>query len=106
LKINETVDLKHASLALQIAQDEAACQAAQRLAMRQLYQYIMIFISILLTALTGILQDESTRMREPYHTSGLTGKAWVMELLAGHPNCIRCELGVSHEVFLELVREL
>src|ERR1700733_3828137 len=87
-------------------EDEAARQAAQRLAMRRLYQYITIFISILLTALTGILQDESARMREPYHTSALTGEAWVMELLAGHPNRIRCELGVSREVFVELVHEL
>ena len=29
-----------------------------------------------------------------------------MELLSGHPNRIRCELGVSHNVFLELIREL
>ena len=36
----------------------------------------------------------------------MTGEAWVMELLAGHPNRIRCELGVSLEVFLELIHEL
>jgi len=87
-------------------EDEAARQVAQRLAMRRLYKYVTLFINIILTALTGILQDESTRMREPYHTSALTGKAWVMELVAGHPNCIRCELGVSREVFMELVQEL
>jgi hypothetical protein len=74
--------------------------------MRRLYQYITLFISILLTALTGILQDKSTRIQEPYHTSALTGEAWVMELLAGHPNRICCELGVSHNVFVELIHEL
>jgi len=86
--------------------DEAACQVAQRLAMRRLYQYITLFINIILTALTDILQDEATCMQEPYHTSALTGEAWVMELVEGHPNCICCELGVSHEVFIELVQEL
>ena len=29
-----------------------------------------------------------------------------MELLKGHPNHIQCELGVSHDVFLELIKEL
>ena len=86
--------------------NEAARQAAHKLAMRWLYQYITLFISILLTALTGILNEESTRTREPYHTSILTGEGWVMELLKGHHNCIQCELGVSCDVFLELIEEL
>ena len=30
----------------------------------------------------------------------------MMELLAGHPDWIRCELGVSHEVFAELISAL
>ena len=30
----------------------------------------------------------------PYHTSALSGEAWVLELLNGHPKRIRCELGV------------
>ena len=83
--------------------NEAAHQVAHKLAMRWLYQYITLFISILLTALTGILNEESTRTWEPYH---LTGEGWVMELLEGHHNCIQCELGVSHDVFLELIKEL
>ena len=29
-----------------------------------------------------------------------------MELLAGHPDRIRCELGVSHDVFAALISEL
>jgi hypothetical protein len=86
--------------------DEVARQAARRLAMRRLYQYITLFISILLTAFTGVLQMESANTRRPYHTSILTGEGWVMELLSGHPNRIRCELGVSHDVFLELIHEL
>jgi hypothetical protein len=86
--------------------NEAARQAAHQLAMRWLYQYITLFISILLTALTGILNEESTRTREPYHTSILTCEGWVMELLEGHPNRIRCELGVSRDIFLELINEL
>ena len=65
-----------------------------------------LFISILLTAPTGILNEESTHTQEPHHTSILTGEGWVMELLEGHPNHIQCELGVSCDVFLELIDEL
>jgi hypothetical protein len=39
-------------------------------------------------------------------TSILTGEGWVLELLTGHPECIRCELGVHRHVFLELITEL
>lgn len=45
-------------------------------------------------------------MKEPYHTSILSGYAWVQELLRGHPERIRTELGVHKEVFHALIREL
>ena len=41
-------------------------------------------------------------IKEPYHMSVLTGEGWVMELLAGHPERIHCELGMHRHVFLEL----
>ena len=37
--------------------------------------------------------------------SVLTGEDWVMELLSGHPECIRCELGVRQHVFASLISE-
>jgi hypothetical protein len=82
--------------------DEEAHQAARRLAMRRLYQHIILFVSVHLTACTSIL----SMLPQPYHTSILSGEGWVMELLNGHPDCIRCELGVSHDVFEELIYEL
>jgi hypothetical protein len=45
-------------------------------------------------------------MREPYYISILTGEGWVIELVTGHPKHIRCELGVSSEVFVLLIEEL
>ena len=44
--------------------------------------------------------------KEDYHTSALSGAAWVLELLEGHPNRIRCELGVSKHVFRYLISYL
>jgi hypothetical protein len=42
----------------------------------------------------------------PYHTSVLTGVAWVHELLNGHPQRIVTELSVKQHVFLALFDEL
>src|SRR6267154_3933139 len=78
---------------------------AARARMRRIQRYAALFISIILTA-TAVLVDSLFTPREPYHTSILTGEGWVMELLSGHSNHIRCELGVSHDVFAALISEL
>jgi hypothetical protein len=44
--------------------------------------------------------------KQIYHNSILSGHGWVQELLHGHPDRIRTELGMRKEVFIELVREL
>jgi hypothetical protein len=87
--------------------DEEAHQAAHQLSIRQLYQCLTLFISLLFSVLTGtILNDKSPRIREPYHTLVLTREGWAIELLKGHPKCIQNELGVSRKVFFELIEEL
>src|SRR5271168_2936003 len=42
----------------------------------------------------------------PYHTSSLTGEMWVAELMSGHPERIKSELGMRLHVFLALVEAL
>src|SRR6266540_7241390 len=44
--------------------------------------------------------------KQPYHTSALSGEAWVNELIFGHPERIRTCLGMRVHVFLALVPEL
>ena len=44
--------------------------------------------------------------KTPYHTSALTGADWVRELLNGHPEWIRNELGVHKHVFNGLITAL
>jgi hypothetical protein len=100
---NQLVEFK-SNQNLLITMYEEARQAARRLAMQRLYQHIMLFVSVLLTACTSILQ--ASKPLQPYHTSILSGEGWAMELLNGHPNHIRCELGVSHDIFTQLVYEL
>ena len=40
--------------------------------------------------------------KQPYHTSMLSGKAWLAELLVGHPECIHTELRV-YLLFIQLL---
>ncbi|KAG2050117.1 hypothetical protein BDR06DRAFT_892509, partial [Suillus hirtellus] len=42
----------------------------------------------------------------PYHTSILTGKAWVYELISGHPDRIKLNLGINFQTFEELLQVL
>ena len=56
---------------------------------------------------TSLIETSGTRKApEPYHTSALSGEAWVIELLIGHPDQIRCELGVRTHIFVKLVDKL
>jgi hypothetical protein len=44
--------------------------------------------------------------KQEYHTSALTGEAWVQELIHGHPDRIKNELGMRLHVFMALLAEL
>jgi hypothetical protein len=44
--------------------------------------------------------------KTPYHTSALSGEAWVLELINGHPERICCELGVHKHIFEALIAYL
>jgi hypothetical protein len=84
--------------------DEDEYRELRLRSMQRLNHYLTLFVSIILTSTSSLLL--SFRQRQPYHTSILTGEGWVTELLAGHPERIRCELGVHRHVFLELIQEL
>lgn len=71
---------------------------------QRIIRYAALIISIIISATANILQ--SMYVQEPYHTSALSGEAWVLELLCGHPNRIRTELGMSVKVFSSLVQDL
>ena len=64
----------------------------------------VIFFNLVInsTLQYGILTYDKTA----YHTSALTGEMWVLELLNGHPECIRNELGVHKYVFRNIIKDL
>jgi hypothetical protein len=86
------------------ADQRAAARTQQRVQRRHLIYHISILVGLIVTS-TGSLV-ESLFQRVPYHTSSLSGEGWVLELLAGHPERIRCELGVHHHIFAALISEL
>jgi hypothetical protein len=73
---------------------------------KRIVRHIVLLISLLLAATCQILQSSLPKDPEPYHTSTLSGQEWVSELIVGHPERIRCELGVHVQVFEQLIIEL
>ena len=73
-----------------------------------LHRTIILAVTVQLSLLLPTLMRLIFRyhLKEPYHTSILSGYAWLQELLHGHPERIRIELGVHKEVFHALIREL
>ena len=61
-------------------------------------------IRIIVLNVAAIIQ--SHYLKQPWHTSMLTGQIWVIELLAGHPECICTKLGVHKHVFYAIIDEL
>jgi hypothetical protein len=61
----------------------------------------LFFINTVVCAL-GVPFNDKT----PYHTSALSGYAWVQELCNGHPDRIKSELGMRLHVFRALVEAL
>ncbi|KAJ7445359.1 hypothetical protein B0H11DRAFT_1643801, partial [Mycena galericulata] len=54
-------------------------------------------------ALAALIYANPLYWKQPYHTSALTGDAWVFELMSGHPERIHSELGMHLHVFLIFV---
>ena len=68
---------------------------------------LIIVVSMLHSAWLAVTLYASTwYWKQPYHTSALSGEAWVNELIFGHPERIRTCLGMRVHVFLALVSEL
>lgn len=56
--------------------------------------------------LAAVLYASPLYWKQDYHTSALSGAAWLRELIYGHPERIHNELGMHLHVFLALVEEL
>ena len=79
-------------------------RAAQQTLYNQVLQITAFIVTTVLPTLIQLIRGHL--VKEPYHTSILTGQGWVNELLDGHPNRIRTELGMKKDVFLALISKL
>jgi hypothetical protein len=59
-----------------------------------------------LIGIAAVLYMEPNYWKQPYHTSALSGEAWVQELIRGHPDRIFNELGMRLHVFIAFVSHL
>jgi hypothetical protein len=67
----------------------------------------LIATVITLTTVGVVLQTSEVRYNpKPYHTSILTGEAWVNEMIDGHPDRLMDNTGVRKHVFNRLKKEL
>ena len=72
-----------------------------------LIQYMTLLLNIIICTIINVVSESAAHQPhkdpEPYHTSVLSGKGWVIELLTSHPDHIQNELRMSTELFGELV---
>lgn len=76
-------------------------RAVYRRSVQHIWQVTATFVAVIITLSTTLLLSSQTP--EPYHTSILSGQGWADELIEGHPDRTRCELGVWKEGFLQLI---
>lgn len=69
---------------------------------------LLVTVSSIIQSATLAIMLYASRWywKQPYHTSALSGHAWVEELVYGHPERIWNCLGMRVHVFLALVSEL
>ena len=85
----------------QLAYQQALRRHQAHLHMAHLFS---LFIRVIILNVAAIIRAQY--LKQPWHTSILTGQMWVLELLGGHPERIRTELGVHTHVFYALIDEL
>ena len=66
--------------------DRSHIRRATQQTLHNLLQITAFIVTTVLPALIQLIRRHL--VKEPYHTSILTGQGWVNELLDGHPNCI------------------
>ena len=88
--------------------DPAHLAYQQALRQCQAHQHMVCLfpLSIKVIILNVAANIQAQYLKQPWHTSMLTGQMWVLELLGGHPECIHTELGVYTHVFYALIDEL
>jgi hypothetical protein len=78
---------------------------ASQLAYLKWRRAAMLIITMAASA-SATLYVEKAFFKKPYHTSILSGRMWVEELLQGNPQRIKDQLGMAKHVFRQMVQQL
>ena len=96
------------SYLLSFTMDPAQLTYQQALRCHQAYLHMAhlfsLFIRVIIFNVAAIICVQY--LKQPWHTSMLTGQMWVLELLAGHPECIHTQLEIHSHVFYAIIDEL
>lgn len=87
-------------------EDSSEAEEEQRHQHVRKMMFMAGFTTANIVATAALIYANPLYNKVPYHTSALSGADWVRELLSGHPERIRNELGVHKHVFHALIDEL
>ena len=93
------------AISISMPDSSAASPAAQEAARRRKLLGVA-FAFMRMVYLAVLLYASPLYWKQPYHISALTGEAWVKELVVGHPDKIKDELGIHLHVFLIFLHQL
>ena len=88
------------------ASDSSSDEELEQERQRLIAQAAAAVLNVTVTGALPCLESDPLYNKTPYHTSTLTGADWVRELLDGHPQRIRNELGVYKDIFWDLIESL
>ena len=87
-------------------EDSSEAEEEQRHQDVRKMMFVAAFTMANIVATAALIYADPLYNKVPYHTSALSGADWVRELLGGHSERIRNELGVHKHVFHALIDEL
>ena len=73
---------------------------------QQIINIVILLVNVIFPTIERIFRATHHSIRQLYHTSILSGEGWVQELLHGHPERIRTELGMHKSAFRQMIFEL
>jgi hypothetical protein len=73
---------------------------------QQIINIVILLVNVIFPTIERIFCATHCGIRQLYHTSILSSEGWVQELLHGHPERIRTELGMHKPAFRQMIFEL
>ena len=107
INYNQCITVRYLQCTAKSMDPETLAQCARRRCetSQHTINAVLLILTYIIAVIVPMLIDmlQPYYLKQPYHTSVLSGYGWVMEMLNGHPERIQTELGVHKHVFLKLL---